>query len=379
MTPLAVTGLGVVSPLGVGRETFVAAHSNLDRAASEGIRGRSEVLDAERFTGTTTAEVWGWDPKRWLGQKGHRSFDRLTKFLIAAGTLALDDAGIKTDGEFRAYGPERVGVSSATAYGSLDAITELKTVSELEDPRYINPTRFPNTVINAAAGYVSIWADLRAPNTTIVDGNCGSLDAVLNCETHLRHDRGDAFLVGGGEILSEALYLAMQKLGLLQDEDHSGLTMGEGACYLVVERPDKAKARGARLLGEIIGYGTSFEPPTSAALLVSASANAIERSMRMALREAAVYASEVDMVCTARSGLEETDDPETVAIDAVFGKSIAVAAPKALTGETFGAGGAFAMAHALAAFEHDRASCAMVNAVGYYGNVSSVLMRAAKP
>ena len=191
--------------MGLGEDSLREAFSDPSGATARAFGGEPTVLDPEKFPEAHGAEVWGFEPKEHLGPKGHRNFDRLTKYLIVAGKLALESAGVKKDGEFvSALKPEQVGVCSSTAYGSLDSITELNLVAELEDPRYINPARFPNTVINAAAGYVSIWEDLRAPNATIVDGNCGALDAVLSCETHLAHRRADAFLVGGGDASSRS-------------------------------------------------------------------------------------------------------------------------------------------------------------------------------
>ena len=158
MRPLAITGVGQVSPLGLGLEALREAFADPEAAAKRAFTGEPEVLTREKFPEAHSAEVWGFDPNAHLGDKGHRNFDRLTKYLIVAAKLALEDAGVKKDGEFvGALAPEQVGICSSTAYGSLDSITELNLVAELEDPRYINPARFPNTVINAAAGYVSIW------------------------------------------------------------------------------------------------------------------------------------------------------------------------------------------------------------------------------
>ena len=207
-----LAGYAVAHQLRELREAF----ADPEAAAKRAFTGEPEVLTREKFPEAHSAEVWGFDPNAHLGDKGHRNFDRLTKYLIVAAKLALEDAGVKKDGKFvGALAPEQVGICSSTAYGSLDSITELNLVAELEDPRYINPARFPNTVINAAAGYVSIWEDLRAPNATIVDGNCGSIDAVLSCETHLAHRRADAFLVGGGDVITEVLYLALRRLGAI--------------------------------------------------------------------------------------------------------------------------------------------------------------------
>jgi 3-oxoacyl-[acyl-carrier-protein] synthase II len=387
---LAITGYGVASPFGVGRASWEAALAKGDAARELAFRGRSEVLEGELGEHARTAEVWDFDPNEHLGDKGHRAFDRLTKLLIAAAKPALADSGLKRDGAFVEGGPDAssIGICSATAYGSLDAITELNRVAELEDPRYINPQRFPNTVINAAAGYVSIWEDLRAPNVTVVDGNCSALDAVLAAATHLAHRRAKAFLVGGGEIVSEPLYLALRRLGVLADgrTDGGGVEMGEGACYFAMERVEDAKARGARVLAEVIGYGTAFEPPRSEALLVHASADAVARAVREALAEAKLDPREVDVVASSAGGLRDVDGAEAAGLRSVLG-DVPQVPVKRLTGETFGVSGAFALAHVLAWFggapvvpcanPPAKVGTAVITSVGFYGNASAIVVRAA--
>ncbi len=386
---LAITGAGVVSPFGVGRQPWEHALSLGAGARDLAFRGPSEVL-GEDLADARTAEVWGWEPKQYLGPKGHRSYDRLTKFLITAAKFALADAGIKREGEWTdSLQPTDVGVCSATAYGSLDAITELNRVAELEDPRYINPQRFPNTVINAAAGYVSIWEGLRAPNTTIVDGNCGAVDAVLTAYTHLHHRRAKAFLVGGGEVVSEPLFRALARLGVVGQEERPGVEMGEGAAFLLMEDPRSAQARGASVEAYALGYGTAFEPPASEALLVGASSDAVERACAGALAEAGLEADDVDLVCAAAGGIEGIDAAEARGLRGVFGERLAAVALKRLHGETFGAAGAFGMAAALAWMKGiapapmlcgpapKDVETVLVSAVGYYGNASAVVLRRA--
>lgn len=387
---LVITSLGVVSPFGVGRAAWDAALADPAKATDTAIRTTSEVLDNEALPGARTAECWGFDPTQHLGKRGHRTFDRLTKFLIAAAKTALIDAGLKDgEGAFRegAPGPDRVGICSATAYGSLDAITELNLVAELEDPRFINPSRFPNTVVNAAAGYVSIWEDLRAPNTTVVDGNCGALDAILVAATHLDVGRADGFLVGGGEVVSEPLYRALARLGVVGPEG-KGAVMGEGAAYLYLERRAGAEARGASVLGVITGYGTAFAPPESEALLVHGSADAVERACRDALAEAGLEPSDVDVVATAGSGVALIDTAEGEGLRAVFGEATPLATPKALHGETFGASGAFGLAAGLSWMNGapvapllqgeapSSVRTVLVSTIGYYGNASAVVLQA---
>jgi 3-oxoacyl-[acyl-carrier-protein] synthase II len=392
--PYAITGIGLVSPIAVGCEPFFEALCNRT-ASADPFHDHRTLLNPTLLADPCAAECYDFDAKQYLGDKGLRNFDRLTKLLIVAAKLALEHAGLKKDGVHQVP-PERIGLCSATAYGSLEAITEMVQVTELEDPRFLNPNRFPNTVINAAAGYVSIWEDLRAPNVTVVDGNCGALDAVLNSETHLRFGRADAFVVGGGEALSEPLYLAFRKLGLLAEGDRifapgnpasQGMLLGEGAAYLCVERPEFASRRGASTLAETVGYGNAFEPPESEALIVHASPRAVERAIRMALADAAMQPSDIDVVVSAVSGITTFDGAELEGIDACLGDRVAVAAPKVLFGETFGASGALAMACGvgflqgvppapLVRGEVPRAvNAVLVLAVGYYGNASAVILR----
>ncbi len=395
MKPLAITGLGVVSPIGVGREAWNRALGDCDKARAEAFRSLPTVLSPEAVPDAIAAEVWDFDATLYLGPKGLRNFDRLTRFLIVAGKLALEDAGLKREGDRRAIDADRIGVCSATAYGSLDSITELLKISELEDPRYVNPARFPNTVINSAAAYMSIWEDLRAPNTTVVDGNCGALDAILTCETHLHNQRADVFLVGGGEVLSDALYVAFRKLGILAEGDlhyapgspeSRGMRLGEGAVYLCIERAENAFERGAEVRAEIIGYGNAFEPPTSEAVLVHTSTAAIERAILMALQDASIDRSQIDIISLSANGIAQFDRPEREAIDAIFGSDLAVAAPKSVIGETLGASGAFGIANVLSWFEGvpaapliggaapEHPAKALVVTVGFYGNASAVVL-----
>jgi 3-oxoacyl-(acyl-carrier-protein) synthase len=384
----------LVSPIGVGFGVFRDALSQPATLEGGAFQRESGVLSPEKIPDPLAAEVRDFDPAPVLGSKGLRNHDRLTLFLLVAAKQALEDAGLKQAGVHAAYGAERIGVCSATAYGSLDSINELVTLAE-QDPHFVNPNRFPNTVINSAAGYVSIWEDLRAPNVTVVAGNCGTLDAVLTSETHLRNGRADAFLVGGGEVLSDSLYLAFRKLGVLAEgkkrycpgsAEGEGMRLGEGAVYLALERMADADKRGHERYGRIVGYGNTFEPPESEAALVHASQRAVERTIQMALRDSGLEASAIDAVCASTSGLAPFDRAELAAIEAVLGPDVAVAAPKALYGETFGASGALGIATVLAWLDGvavgplvrgavtPRLEHVLVLAFGFYGNVSAVIV-----
>lgn len=383
MRSRAITGLGVASALGTGAEANLRA---LERGAStEGERPPIASFDASPYGAPPILEVPGFDPKVYLGDKGLRTLDRLTKLLVVAARLSLHHAGLKKDGEWAALAPDLVGVCCSNAYGSLEAITELDRVALLEDARYINPAKFPNTVSNSASGYVSIWEDLRALNVSVSDGNCGALDAMSCADLFLETGRAEAILTGGGEAMSEALYLAFDKLGVLGE---GGARLGEGAAFFVLEPLSRARARGAKVLATVDGYGTAFHPPDDDVTLLFASGEALEQAIEGALADAGVEAKDVDVVASGISGIARFDDEERRAIERVVG-AVPVSAPKRLFGETLGAGGALGMTAALAWLSGapasalvsgappERVETVLVTSVGYYGNASAVVMRRA--
>jgi len=404
MIPRVVTGIGIASALGIGpADAFFAALGSARRLVRQSASATPSAparaiaaFDASKYGAPPIVEVPDFDPTKYLGDKGLRTLDRLTKLLVVAARLCLHDAGFKRDGQWTSLSPERVGVCCSNAYGSLEAITELDRVAQLEDARYINPAKFPNTVSNSASGYVSIWEDLRALNVTVSDGNCGGLDAVACADIFLSTGRAAAILTGGGEAMSEAIFLAFEKLGALGPDTRTHL--GEGAAFLALETREAAAARrGAsngdvrEPLGEIVGYGTAFvaSPESN---LVTPSRAATERAITQALADAGVSAAAIDMVVASVSGLSPFDDAELSAIGAVVGADVLVVAPKLALGETLGAGGTMEMAAALGWMNGVGVSgdlvvrgpakpattppaTVLVTTIGYYGNASAVVMQ----
>lgn len=391
MTPRFVTGLGIASALGTGSEEFFAKLADATKLADRTPNASAITsFDAAKYPDASIVEVPDFDPTKYLGDKGLRTLDRLTKLLVVAARLCLHDAGLKKDNLWASLAPERVGVVCSNAYGSLEAITELDRVAKLEDARYINPAKFPNTVSNSASGYVSIWEDLRALNVSVSDGNCGGLDAVACADIFLETARADAIVTGGGEAMSEAIFLAFEKLGVLGTSAHE-TRLGEGASFLALEVPEVARERGARVLAQVTGYGTSFYAPDESALIY-ASREAMTRAVTTALADAQLNANDVDLVVSSVAGLARFDDEELAAIGAVLGGDVAVVAPKLALGETLGAGGALGMASALAWLRGvpiapalvvrgappARPKHVVVTTIGYYGNASAVVMSAAE-
>lgn len=393
MTPRLVTGLGIACALGTGADTFFRGLADGKRLSGLPASAITS-FDVSKYPDAHIVEVPEFDATKYLGDKGLRTLDRLTKLLVVAARLCMHDAAIKKDNLWVALAPERVGVVCSNAYGSLEAITELDRVAKLEDARYINPAKFPNTVSNSASGYVSIWEDLRALNVSVSDGNCGGLDAVACADIFLETARADAILTGGGEAMSEALFVAFQKLGVLGPVTGGGARtidtrLGEGAAFLALEVPEVARARGARVLGEIVGYGTSFHVPDESAV-VHASREAMKRAITTALADAELAPADVDLVVSSVAGIPLLDDEELAGIRDVV-PAAAIVAPKLFLGETLGAGGTFGMAASLAwlggapvasdlfvgGSAPTRVRHVVVTSIGYYGNASAVVMRAA--
>lgn len=383
MTPRAITGLGIACALGTGAEAFFRAMGAGPARLSERPPAPVTSFDVSKYEGRTLpiVEVPSFDPTKYLGDKGLRTLDRLTKLLVVAARLCLHDAGFKKDNAWAHLSGDRVGVCCSNAYGSLEAITELDRVAKLEDARYINPAKFPNTVSNSASGYVSIWEDLRALNVSVSDGNCGGLDAVACADIFLATRRAEAILTGGGEAMSEALFLAFEKLGALGET-----RIGEAAAFLALEEAEAARARGAKVLALVTGYGTAFVAPSDESTLIFASREAIGRAVRQAIADAGLEPKDVDAVASSVSGLARFD-AEELAVLAEVVPHACVAAPKTVLGETLGAGGAVAMAAALAWLGGAAPSPivrgsapagvrnVLVTAVGYYGNASAVVLR----
>ncbi len=378
---MAVTGLSVLSAAGMGKQAFFDA---LAKGAPTTRSAKADILsfDATTYDAPNLVEVKAFDPTVLLGDKGLRTLDRITKLLIVAARMCLHDAGLKADGQWQNTDATKVGFVCSNAYGSLEAITELDRVALLEDARYINPARFPNTVSNSAAGYVSIWEELRALNVSVSNGNPGALDAVGIAEVHLASARADALITGGGEAMSEALFLAFKKLGALRSP---GFCIGEGAAMVCLEPELSAESRGATIHARITGYGTHFAPPKDDALL-HASEEAMGAAIEHALERAEIAAKDVDLVVAGLSGLAPFDAAELGAIRGAVGRTANVFAPKKLVGETLGASGALALVAAVHARNggglgrmemgsmRERPRQVLVTSLGYYGNASAVVV-----
>lgn len=345
---IAVTGIGVFSPIGNGRDHYW-------NALKEGKKGFRQitVFDSAALSVHVAGEV-DFDPVALLGKKGLRDLDRSTRLLSAAALAAVDDAKLLISDD----NSHDAGVSVGSTFGSLHSISQFDRSGLIEGPRMVNPSHFPNTVLNSPASRVSIRLNIKGFNTTISTGCCSGLDAIAYAADFIRLKRADVVLAGGVEELCEETLLFFEKMGYLSGADGSdplccpfdarrkGTILSEGAAVLVLEDMDHALNRGAEILALVKGCGNAFSSERPEAGLAAA--------MRAALNEAVATSNDIGYIAASANGTARLDAMETRAIREVFGElagQVPVSAVKSMCGETYSASGALAVAAAAGALK----------------------------
>ncbi len=343
---IVVTGLGVVSPNGIGREAFF-------EAVFSGLSGIKPVslFDTSIFKVKTAGEIKDFTPEEFLGPKGLRTFDRSIKLVLSAARLALDDAGLEVTEE----NTRQIGVAIGTALAGVKSVCDFDRDALVDGVRYVNPALFPNTVINSAASQVSIKFNIKGFNSTISTGFSCGLDAVNYALDALKSGRSRIVLTGAVEELSMQTFFGFYKAGCLAgshgsgieisctfDKRRNGIIFGEGSCILIAEDLESALARKAHIYAEILGSGTCFDQDLKG----------MARAMRMAIEDARCRESDIDYICAAANSTVAIDLAETEAIKEVFGRradKIPVSSIKSMIGESYSASGSFQLAAAIGA------------------------------
>jgi 3-oxoacyl-[acyl-carrier-protein] synthase II len=352
---VVVTGVGVLSPVGIGRETYWDALFH----GATGFR-QITLFDTTPFNVHTAGEISDFDPLPLLGKKGLRTLDRSTRLLSSAAKLAIDDSRLQITQE----NTHSIGVSIGITFGSLHSIFQFDREGLIEGPKFVNPSHFPNTVINSPASQVSIRFGIKGFNTTISTGFCAGLDAVSYASDFIRLNRADIVLAGGAEELCEETFLGFYKLGCLSGSDGSeplscpfdarrnGVVLSEGAAVLVLEEEDHALKRGADILAKISGYGNSFDP--SADNNFGHEGKGLGRAISRALKDASLVPENIDHVSSSANSTKGLDRMETRVLKNIFGEHasrISVSSLKSMIGESFSASGALSLAGAVGAID----------------------------
>lgn len=339
---VVVTGIGIISPIGIGREGFWQGLQN----GASGI-GTVTLFDVEGYRCKKAGEVHDFDPKRYLGQKGIRHFDRTSLLITSAATLALEDSHL--DGS---YAEEDLGIVLGSTFGSIDSITTFDLEALREGPNYVNPMDFPNTVLNAPASRASIFCQAKGLNSTVSTGEASGVDAIIYATDFLKMDRIKAVLAGGVYGLTRDIYWAAYRAGVLSgsrdnnielcapfDRRRNGIVLGEGAALVVLETLESALARGAKIYGEITGYGTAFNPTRGGIEDLQGGIRAVST----ALKEADLSPADISYIAANANSSINGDKMETIVIKESFGdraRHIPVSAIKSMSGECLDASGA---------------------------------------
>src|SRR5881227_1027265 len=345
MRRVVVTGLGAVTPIGADAPSTwraaVAGESGIDFIRS---------FDASEFPVRVAAEVKDFDPSQVASSKDARRLDRNVLLSLGAGREAVADA--RLDG---AYSPDRVGILFGTAIGGIMGIVEQVDVLRERGPGRVAPTFLPNVLVDTASGQLAIALGFRGPNYAPVSACATGSTAVGEAAELIRRGDADAVLAGGAEACITPLILAgfCAMRGLVAEDEHpprasrpfdatrAGFVMGEGACVLVLEELEAARARGATIYAEVLGYGASNDAHHMAA--PEPAAIGVAEMMRAALTRAGVDKERVGYINAHGTSTPLGDAAETKAIKDVFGAhayKLAVSSTKSVTGHCFGAAGA---------------------------------------
>lgn len=340
---VVVTGIGAVSAIGSGEAFF--------EALRQGASGITEVtiLDPGESASTLAAEIAEFAVEEYL-ESAKTYLDRTSAFTLAAGALALRDSGYSV----AAGEGLRAGVTMGTAYGCLGTMGAFWEGVLEKGPRLSSSLLFTHSYINTPVSLASIEFNLAGPHGCFCEGAASAGHALAEAATQLALGRADAMLAGGGESLSTYLYRGYAGMGWLSPGEggsegmrpfaasRNGCVLGEGAGFLLLEREEAARQRGARPRARLLGVGLGGG-------LAGGGAAA---AMRAALAEAGVTPAEVDALFASAAGMREADAAEAAGIEEVFGgRCVPVVTLKAALGETLGASGALAALAAVHALE----------------------------
>ena len=344
MRRVAVTGLGAVTPIGNdARSTWraaVAGQSGIDWIRS---------FDASELPVKVAAEVKDFDPAQVASPKEVRKLERNVLLSLGAAREAMADAGLN------GFDPMRVGVVFGTAIGGVNGILEQEEIRRDRGPDRVSPNFLPNVLVDSASGQLAISLGIKGLNYAIVSACATGSHAIGEGAEVIKRGDADAILAGGAEACMHPLILAgfTAMRGLAVEDEHpprasrpfdatrAGFVMGEGACVLVLEELEAARARGATVYAEVLGYGGSNDAHHMAQ--PEPEATGVAEMMRAALRRANVESDRVGYINAHGTSTPLGDLAETKAIKEVFGAhayELAVSSTKSVMGHTFGAAGA---------------------------------------
>jgi 3-oxoacyl-[acyl-carrier-protein] synthase II len=343
---VVVTGLGLVTPLGL----------NVEESWAGLIAGRSGAapitkFDASKLQVRFACEVKGFDPLLYMDRKEAKRYDLFAQFALGAAQQAVTQAGL----EDNFPDPERTGVVIGSGIGGMSIFEDQCSIYLTKGPDRVSPFFIPMFIPDIAAGLVSIRYGVKGPNFCTVSACASSAHAIGESYKMIRHGVTDAMITGGSEAAITGLAIAgfqnMKALSTRNDDpakasrpfdmDRDGFVLGDGGGMVVLESLDHAQARGARILGEVIGYGLSGD-----AYHITSPApegEGAQRAMRACLEDGSIDPAEVSYINAHGTSTSQGDIAETQAVKKVFGdqaKKLIFGSTKSMTGHLLGAAGA---------------------------------------
>ena len=352
---VVVTGLGIVSPIGNTVDTFWASLL----AGRSGI-GRITRFDPTDYRTQIAGEVKEFDATLYMEKKDTRRTDLFVQYALAAASQAIKASGL----DMATEDATRIGSIVGSGIGGIQTFEEQTAIMLEKGPNRVSPFFIPMMIANMASGQVSIHFGLKGPNVTTVSACASGAHAIGEAFQAVRTGQADVMVTGGTEAtitpMTVAGFCAMKAMSTRNheptrasrpfDKDRDGFVMGEGAGFLVLEELERARARGATILAEMVGYGS-----TSDAHHITAPApngEGAARAMRMALADGGLLPTEVGYINAHGTSTDLNDKEETAAVKSVFGEhayKLALASTKSMTGHLLGAaGGIEAVASVLA-------------------------------
>jgi 3-oxoacyl-[acyl-carrier-protein] synthase II len=355
--PLVITGAGILSPIGCGKDEFW-------EGVGKGLSGIGEItiFDALKYGCKHAGEIKGFDPESYIGKKGLKYLARTTKLAMAGAYLCLIDAGIKgKEREYDRYAAHSLGIVLGTTLGVVHSIYEFQETSLVEGPNCVSPMTFPNLVMNSFAGYVAIKENIKGINLTVSTGHNASLDAVGISSSYLESDQAKCLLVGGVEELSGELVLWQREREVVSGEVH----VGEGCGIYAIEKLEDAANRGAKIYGEVAGYGNAF----------SQTKEGLERAIEQAANEAGMGLDEIDYIVRGiNAGEKEKAIESEVIADRFSSETHCLELTNAL-GDSYSAGGSLQIGAGLGLIQHKIATNFLTVSTDLTGSSSALIIR----
>jgi 3-oxoacyl-[acyl-carrier-protein] synthase II len=347
-----VTGIGVVSPLGIGHQNF---WKNLV-SGNSGI-APMECLDLSKYECKNGAEVKDLNPEEFLGRKGLKYLNKGTKFLGSSVKMALDDASLNIDEELS----NQTGILIGSSLGNFSQTTDYFHDIVREGPSELSPMQSYDVALNSSINYASVVFKIKSFARTISSGFTSGTDAIGNAIKLIQNGKADVIIAGGVEQISLDLYMifymrkmlagtngAGNEISMPFDKRRDGFIMSEGSYVFVLESHDFAVSRRARIYGEVSGYGSIFAGGRSSDIgkRVEKAGNA----MKKCIDDAGMSTDDIDLINANGNSGKLSDLIEAKAINELFGersKDIPVHSVKSTLGESYGASGAVQAASAL--------------------------------